>query len=88
MFGLTRREQYWKASQRAAETMVTLATAVVQARAEIAVAGAQADADELKRLRADNALLREMLRRYRTEVPLGHQPHMLAHTVDEALYKA
>jgi predicted lipoprotein len=32
MFGLTKREQYWKASQKAAETMVDLAKTVMQAR--------------------------------------------------------
>ena len=34
------------------------------------------------------ALLRSLLVRYRDEVPLGHQPHMLAHLVDEALGRA
>ena len=34
------------------------------------------------------ATLRAMLARYRDEVPLGHQPHMLAHLVDEALGRA
>lgn len=29
--------------------------------------------------------LAEALRRYRNEVPLGHQPHMLAHVVDDML---
>ena len=29
-----------------------------------------------------------LLKRYRTETPLGHQPHMLAHEVDEAIAKA
>jgi len=33
--------------------------------------------------RADK--LAEALRRYRNEVPLGHQPHMLAHEVDDLL---
>lgn len=34
------------------------------------------------------ALLREaegLLRRYRKETPLGHQPHMIAHVVDDVL---
>jgi hypothetical protein len=35
-------------------------------------------ADEIERLR-------ELLYRYRNEVPLGHQPHMMVHLVDEAL---
>ncbi|HSG20131.1 MAG TPA: hypothetical protein VLA31_05120 [Burkholderiaceae bacterium] len=34
------------------------------------------------------ALLRSYLVRYRDEVPLGHQPHMLAHLVDKALGRA
>lgn len=34
------------------------------------------------------ALLRSYLVRYRQEVPLGHQPHMLAHLVEEALGRA
>ena len=29
--------------------------------------------------------LESLLRRYRTEVPLGHQPHMTAHIVDKVL---
>lgn len=40
------------------------------------------DCDCLER---ENAALREALRRYRNEVPLGHQPHMLAHEVDVLL---
>ena len=34
-------------------------------------------------LRAER--LAEALRRYRNEVPIGHQPHMLAHEVDDLL---
>lgn len=30
-------------------------------------------------------LLERLLRRYRNETPLGHQPHMIAHEVDEVL---
>lgn len=29
-----------------------------------------------------------LLKRYREETPLGHQPHMIAHLVDEAIEKA
>jgi len=29
-----------------------------------------------------------LLRRYRAETPLGHQPHMIAHVVDEFLRAA
>lgn len=88
MFGLTRREQRWKAEQQAAELLVGLAATTVRAAADVRVADAMTDAAELLRLRAENAELRTMLTRYRLEVPLGHQPHMLAHAVDVALGKA
>jgi cell division protein FtsB len=55
MFGLTKREQRWKAEQQAAELLVGLAQAVVQANAEIRIAEANA---ELERLRKENAELR------------------------------
>lgn len=29
--------------------------------------------------------LKALLRRYRNETPVGHQPHMICHLVDEAL---
>ncbi len=45
MFGLTKREQRWKAEQKTAETLVPLVTAIVQA---------QSEASELERLRAEN----------------------------------
>lgn len=35
-------------------------------------------ADEIERLR-------NLVRRYRDETPLGHQPHMIAHKADAAL---
>lgn len=59
MFGLTRREQRWKAEQQAAEVLVAMVGTMVRAAADIRVAEAQADADELARLRADNAALRQ-----------------------------
>lgn len=42
---------------------------------------------ELERdaLRARVQELERLLRRYRNETPLGHQPHMIAHEVDAAL---
>lgn len=46
---------------------------------------AKAGRDEAERLRAENERLRYLLRRYRNETPLGHQPHMIAHVVDKAL---
>ncbi len=42
-------------------------------------------ADEIERLGTENAELRRLLARYRDETPLGHQPHMIVHQVDEAL---
>ena len=36
-------------------------------------------------LRAEREALRVLLARYRNEVPVGHQPHMIAHEVDAAL---
>jgi hypothetical protein len=88
MFGLTKREQRWKAEQQAAELLVGFASTVARAAADVSVAEAMADATELQRLRAENAELRTMLTRYRLEVPLGNQPHMLAHAVDVALGRA
>lgn len=41
MFGLTRREQRWKAEEKAATLLVGLATAAIEANAKIAVAEAQ-----------------------------------------------
>ena len=85
MFGLTKREQRWKAEQLAAETLTAFAGGALQAAAQIRVAEAQTDAAELARLRAENAELRRLLARYRDETPLGHQPHMISHQADEAL---
>ena len=42
-------------------------------------------ADKLDALQARVEELETMLRRYRAEVPLGHQPHMIADSVDELL---
>lgn len=47
MFGLTRREQRWKAEQQAAELLVGLASIAIQAAATVNLA-------ELQRLRAEN----------------------------------
>ena len=88
MFGLTKREQRGKAEQQAAELLVGLAQTTVRAVADVRAAEAMADVSELQRLRAENAELRTMLMRYRLEVALGHQPHMLAHAVDVALGRA
>lgn len=40
---------------------------------------------ELNALRGRVVELEDLLCRYRNEVPLGHQPHMIAHLVDAAL---
>jgi nitrate reductase cytochrome c-type subunit len=85
MFGLTRREQRWKADQQAAELLVSLATTAVRASAEVRVAEAKTDASEMELLRAENLELRRLLARYRHETPLEHQPHMIAHAADAAL---
>jgi hypothetical protein len=65
MFGLTRREQRWKADQQAAELLVSLASVAIKARAEIDVAEANAkavaDAKELEELRAANLQLQAAL---------------------------
>ena len=37
------------------------------------------------RKQAEIDRLRSLLARYRDETPIGHQPHMIAHLVDEAL---
>jgi len=42
-------------------------------------------ANEIERLWAVNERLKALLMRYRTETPLGHQPHMIAHAVDATL---
>jgi len=61
MFGLTKREQRWKAEQQAAELLFTLARTAVKSAAAVRVAEAEADADQLKRLQEENmALLRDL----------------------------
>lgn len=85
MFGLTKREQRWKAEQQAAESLIGLIGSLGKAAAEVRVAEAQADARELERLRVENATLRGLVARYRDETPIGHQPHMIAHLADDAL---
>ena len=45
MFGLTRREQQWKAEQQAAEVLVGFATAAIQSRAHVDAAEAQANSN-------------------------------------------
>ena len=45
MFGLTKREQWWKAEQRAAELFIPLVATIVRAESEARVAEAHAGAD-------------------------------------------
>lgn len=62
MFGLTKREQRWKAEQQAAELLVGLAAAAISARAQIAIAEAEAEpSKELLDLREQVALLKQSL---------------------------
>jgi hypothetical protein len=41
--------------------------------------------DRCSELSKENVALRKLLKRYRTETPVGHQPHMIAHEVDRLL---
>ena len=65
MFGLTKREQRWKADQEAATLIVALVSTVIKARAEMDVAEsnakAAADSLELEQLRAENLRLQTLL---------------------------
>ena len=51
MFGLTRREQRWKAEQQAAEVLAGLAAVAIRGITDARVAEANADADKLAELR-------------------------------------
>lgn len=62
MFGLTQREKRWKADEEVGRAVLALATTVIQAKAQIAVAEAESRADELERLRSENAELLAILR--------------------------
>ena len=65
MFGLTKREQRWKADQEAATLLVALVSTAIKARAEMDVAEsnakAAADSLELEQLRAENLRLKAEL---------------------------
>ena len=65
MFGLTKREQRWKADQEAATLLVGLASVAIRAKAEMDVAAtnakAIADTLELELLRAENLRLQTLL---------------------------
>lgn len=89
MFGLTKREQRWKAEHQAAEVLADLAKTVVQARAQVAMAEAQTDADELAKLRADNDKLRVAASQaslcLRTLLPEDADAQMTVRMLGEAL---
>ena len=61
MFGLTKREQRWKAEQQAAEVLAGLAAVAIRSVTDARIAEAATDADELKRLREEVATLRAMV---------------------------
>ena len=44
-------------------------------------------AAELRRLHEVNQERLRLVKRYRAETPLGHQPHMIAHEADAAIAK-
>ena len=56
MFGLTKREQRWKAEQLAAETLAGVVKAALHAKAQ--VAASEVHEEELEALRSENARLR------------------------------
>ena len=51
MFGLTKREQRWKAEQRIADTLAPVITAAIRAAETISIEEARASANELDNLR-------------------------------------
>ena len=59
MFGLTRREQYWREQRRSAEMLTVLAKSAIEATAAVRVAEAQAALTE-ERVRE---IIREELQR-------------------------
>ena len=64
MFGLTKREQRWKAEQKAAEVLADLAAVALQSAAQVRVAEALADAKvaaERERCAAECRKMRDAL---------------------------
>ena len=51
MFGLTQREQRWKAEQQAAEVLAGLAAVAIRGVTDARIAEARVDSDELAQLR-------------------------------------
>ena len=70
----------WEANER----LNVLVDELVAERADAWVIAGQA-MQNAEHLVAKVARLRELLQRYRTETPLGHQPHMIAHAAADAL---
>ena len=57
MFGLTKREQRWKADQQVAEVLSSLTATALRAVADVRIAEAKTDTEELARLRSLAATL-------------------------------
>ena len=75
MFGLTRREQRWKADQAAAEVLAGLAGIAIRATAEVRIAEAKTDAEMLRSQAAEIDRLRcnaEVLQRLHDEDGIEH----------------
>ena len=68
MFGLTKREQRWKAEQRAAETLLSFAGTALQAAVSVREIEAQ---EELVRLRAETAELRKVIADMKADLELS-----------------
>lgn len=64
MFGLTKREQRWKAEQLAAETLAGVVKAALHAKVQVAASEVQVA--ELEVLRAENARLRADLAKWQS----------------------
>jgi hypothetical protein len=58
MFGLTKREQRWKAEQALAETLLNFAGTTISAAAKVKVAETTSDSAELAKLRDEVGRLR------------------------------
>lgn len=85
-YAIAQLASYWQGpGPRSDEALANAALIVALRNAVPQIVAALNAADEADALRARVAELRELLRRYRTETPLGHQPHMIAHLVDELL---
>ena len=68
MFGLTKREQRWKAEQQAAEVLTAFAGAALRAAADVRIAEAKTGAAELEIIRdAYNELLSAVGNKYPNE---------------------